>query len=397
VNRSPEAAGSSVALPPLTYLTVDSIAEGVGNSQVVRYVERLALRGVDVTLHSFEQAAPTAELKQRLESAGVVWRPHRFRPGASAGLARVAQGAALIVRADLVHARSDMTAASAMLARRPAWVWDVRSFWREQRMALGMLEAGSPQERTMRLIEGAAARRSTSVVTLSQSAAEVLGTRFGPDVAAKSHVITTCVDLDRFSCSSPPPAPPVRFLLAGTLNLLYDVPCMLRLVRRMRSRCPAEITVLEPTPSPWEDDFKAAGTVPRRAEATAMPAEIAAHHIGLSVLRSDIGPSNRAATPTKIGEFLASGRPVVVNAGLGDMDELLARFDCGVVMPDNGDIGLDAAVEDLGRLLSDAGTPERCRALAEEHFNLDLGVDQLLVAYQQAVGAPPKALPRPPG
>ncbi len=114
-------------------------------------------------------------------------------------------------------------------------------------------------------------------------------------------------------------------------------------------------------------------------------------------MRSDIGASNRAATPTKIGEFLASGRPVVVNAGLGDLDELLARYDCGVVMPDNGDIGLDAAADELGRLLSDAGTPERCRALAEEHFNLDLGVDQLLLAYQQAVGAPPKALPRPPG
>ena len=41
-------------------------------------------------------------------------------------------------------------------------------------------------------------------------------------------------------------------------------------------------------------------------------------HVGLSVCRDDAGPSLQAAMPTKIGEFLASGRPVVVNPGPGD-------------------------------------------------------------------------------
>jgi len=373
-------------LPPLTYLTVDSIAEGVGLSQVVRYVERLAGRNVDVTLHSFEKAAPDRAVAERLAAAGVDWHAHRFRPGAAAGVARVIQGAALVARAELVHARSDMAAGSCLLTRRPAWVWDVRSFWREQRMELGMLAEGSVYERTMKGIERAAARRSTAVVTLSHAAAEVLGSRFGREVVAKSHVITTCVDLERFGCSPLPSASPVRLLLAGTLNTLYDVPCMMRLVRRLQARRPSELTVLEPTSSPWDQDFRDAGLVPRSAAPGAMPAEIAAHHVGLSILRANIGVANCAATPTKIGEFLASGRPVVVNRGLGDLNELLARFDCGIVVADATEAGLADAVEGIERLIDDSGTPDRCRALAEEHFNLDRGVEQLLAAYHQAVG-----------
>lgn len=373
-------------LPPLTYLTVDSVTEGVGLSQVLRYVERLSERRVDVTLHSFEKAAPSPDMVDRLSGAGIDWRYHRFRPGAMPGAARVAQGAALVAGAELVHARGDMAAASSVIARRGAWVWDVRSFWREQRMALGMLEAGSLYERTMRYIEALAARRSSAIVTLSQSATEVLGERFGADVAAKSHVITTCVDLDRFTRSPLPPSPPVRFLLAGTLNVLYDVPGMMRLVDRVGSRRGAELTVLEPAPSPWDEQFRAAGLVPGTAPPDTMPARIAEHHVGLSVLRGDIGLSNRAATPTKIGEFLASGRPVVVNRGLGDLDRLLAEYDCGVVVGDCTETGLDGAVGELERLLEDGGTAKRCRALAERHFDLDRGVDQLLAAYREAVG-----------
>src|SRR5687768_17448837 len=47
-----------MSMPPVTYLTTDSLAEGVGASQVLSYVERLADRGLEIVLHTFEKAAP---------------------------------------------------------------------------------------------------------------------------------------------------------------------------------------------------------------------------------------------------------------------------------------------------------------------------------------------------
>ena len=124
-------------LPPLTYLATDSLAEGIGASQVLAYVERIAARGVDIELHTFEKAAPSPDLKRRLQEQGVRWTPHDFgRHGSTGGIARVIAGAAALRGAELVHARSDMSAASALLARSRSWLWDVRSLWADQRIAL---------------------------------------------------------------------------------------------------------------------------------------------------------------------------------------------------------------------------------------------------------------------
>lgn len=379
-------AATATALPPVTYLTVDSMREGVGRSQVLPYVEGLARRGVAVTVHTFEKGGAEPAIARRLSAAGVRWLPHRFgAPGAASGLVRVAKGAAALRGADLVHARSDSAAAAALVGRRQAWVWDMRGFWREERMALGLLRRGSPEDRVMAAVEAGAARRSTGIVTLSRAAIDVLGERFGPDVALKSRVITTCVDLERFSASPLPPAPPVRFLLAGTLNALYDVEAMVRFVERVQARRRSELTVLSPDPSPWRRLFSRVGATEGFSEAGAMPDHVRAHHVGLSVRHADFRVTSTAATPTKIAEFLASGRPIVVSAGLGDMDDLLARHDCGVVVADTSDKTLEWAADEVDRLVDDPGTPARCRALAEEHFDLERGIDALVDLYREAV------------
>jgi len=297
----------------------------------------------------------------------------------------VGLGAAVVARAPLVHARSDLAAASCLLARPRAWVWDMRAFWREERIEQGLLRPGSPEERVMRAVEARAAHASSRIVTLAQAAIGELGRRYGDGVTCKARVITTCVELDRFAASPLPARPPVRFLLAGTLNHLYDVPGMIRLVDAMGTRTPAELTVLTPKPTAWEPELAAAGAALGRATAAEMPGHISRHHVGLSLRRHDAGLTGLAATPTKIGEFLASGRPVAVSARLGDMDALLARHQCGVIVDDFSDVGIARVVDRLAELLEDPGTPGRCRALAEDYFNLDTGVARLVETYEAAV------------
>ena len=58
-------------LPVLNYLSMDPIASTVGYSQVLAYVERLALLGVSVDLVTFEESVDT-DLQERLTDVGVV-------------------------------------------------------------------------------------------------------------------------------------------------------------------------------------------------------------------------------------------------------------------------------------------------------------------------------------
>ena len=108
---------------------------------------------------------------------------------------------------------------------------------------------------------------------------------------------------------------------------------------------------------------------------------------GLSVLRPGYGVALKASMPTKIGEFLASGRPVVVNAGLGDLDHLLTEYDCGVILPDDTPECLRAAADSIERLVADQDAPARCRKLAQDNFRLDTAIEHLIEIYKLAVNS----------
>lgn len=377
-----------MSLPPLTYLSMDELARGVGASQVVPYVERLARLGVDVTVHSFEHGEPDPAVSMRLAGAGVRWRPHPFgRTGSAGGLGRVLRLAAVLRagrRPALVHARSDLAAAAAMLGGAERWVWDVRSFWVDQRIELGMVRPGGPEERLLRAIERQAARRSDAVVTLAAAALPVLQERHGDRAVARSAVVPTCVDLDAFR-PVPVPEGELRFLLSGSLNRYYDVPTTLRLVGRARARRPATLEVLSPATTPWDDELRRFGATRQRADPGDVPAFVARSHVGLSICASDAGSSLRAAMPTKLAEFLAVGRPVVVNEGLGDMDALLSQHACGVVLHGTTDDAVEQALDELDALLADPELAERCQRLARAHFDVDLGVVKLLELYEAIV------------
>jgi len=367
-------------MPTVTYLSIDPLTSTVGFSQVLGYVERLASRGIDVDLVTFEYEVDPV-LQDRLLGVGVEWRPQRFgRLGPIGGLGRIIRAARAVRGATVVHARSDLAAASVMLAGVDHWVWDVRSLWVDQKVATGVVRAGSPLVRAMRNVERLAANRSTAVIALTASAIDELDRRYGGVVSPKAQVVTTCTDLDHF-VSSPLPDLPVRVLLAGTLNRYYDLSTMLDLVAELKRRHPVEFIVASPGPTSWDNELAGVETSRMSLAPAEMARLVSSCHLGLSICRDDAGVSLLAAMPTKIGEFLASGRPVVVNPGLVDAVGLLEQNECGVVFGPSGSKDVERAVDQIEHLLNDPGTPERCRSLAESHFDLDRGVERLASVY----------------
>ncbi|MDP9073610.1 MAG: glycosyltransferase [Actinomycetota bacterium] len=365
---------------------MDEIARGVGASQVLPYVEGLARRGAQVALHSFEHEPRAPAIRQRLDEAGVEWHAHQFRGrGSIAGAGRVLQAAALVRGATMVHARSDLPAAAAMLARSHRWVWDVRSFWADQRVAMGMLRQGSPQERVLRAIESSAAERSSAITTLTAAAIDVLAARHGEAIRAKATVIPTCVDLDRFPLAPMPDPDRIQMLLSGSFNRLYDQDVTFRFFQAVRRVRPAALTLVRPKPTQWDRTIIEIGGALAAATFAEMPAHIRASHVGLAICRTDNTAAIAGAAPTKLAEFLSTGRPVVVNAGLGDMDNIINHHHCGVILTDHSEDAVDQSARALDALLNDDLTPTRCRMAAEEHFDLELGISKLIDVYERVL------------
>ena len=63
----------------LTYVTIDSVSEGVGSSQIIPLIQRLSQNGLKVQLISYEKTHPESNFEQTLEELGVDWKPLRFQ------------------------------------------------------------------------------------------------------------------------------------------------------------------------------------------------------------------------------------------------------------------------------------------------------------------------------
>ncbi len=93
--------------------------------------------------------------------------------------------------------------------------------------------------------------------------------------------------------------------------------------------------------------------------------------------------SKLASSPTKFAEFLASGLPIIMNAGIGDCDEILERERVGVVNKDFSLPGYEKTIETFVKLLAEGQElKNRCRESAKNYFSLNDGVSKYNEVYE---------------
>ena len=170
-------------------------------------------------------------------------------------------------------------------------------------------------------------------------------------------------------------------LFSGTYNEYYDLDLSRLFMEELRKHVAVETHWARPKESSKSNIGVGENKVFPSSQ-TAMAKYIPDYSFGVSICKMDAGPSLAGAMPTKIGEFLACGRPIVVNKGLGDMDRFIEEFNAGVIL-DGSRINLLESAAKLANLLSDSETPRRCRALAEKYFSMDVGAGKYLDIYDR--------------
>jgi glycosyltransferase involved in cell wall biosynthesis len=362
----------------LTYVTIDSVAEGVGSSQITPLISRLSREGLKLNLISFEKVSPESNLIDQFNAIGVDWNPKPFKKnGLTGGIERLDSLRREIDSTRLIHARSDLPAVSAIASNQAPVLWDIRSLWADQKIQIEANRLNRTLYPLYRSLESIAANRSDGMSTLTNSVVPFLEQRHRRMPKLRI-VVPTAVDLEVFRLK---PAMPleVRGLFSGTYNDYYDLDLSALFLQELRRHTSIECHWARPLEAKKSELGVGESRVFLSKQRTM--AEIIPHYsFGVSICKLDSGPSLLAAMPTKIAEFLACGRPVVVNKGLGDMDEFLAEFNAGVIL-DGTNLNLKESAVKLLDLVADVNTPERCRKLAEKYFNIEVGVSSYLDMY----------------
>lgn len=89
--------------------------------------------------------------------------------------------------------------------------------------------------------------------------------------------------------------------------------------------------------------------------------------------------SKKGSSPTKHGEILGMGIPVVCNSGVGDVDRIVGDTQSGLLIDKFEDKEYDNVISQLDTLLQTP--PEKLRAAAEKYYSLEEGVKRYLAVY----------------
>jgi glycosyltransferase involved in cell wall biosynthesis len=122
----------------------------------------------------------------------------------------------------------------------------------------------------------------------------------------------------------------------------------------------------------------------RSVAAAEVSSYLAAGDFGLSFIKRCF--SKLASSPTKNGEYLAVGLPLVINAGIGDSDALVREWQAGVLIDELDESGFDKAYAEMETLLDDREARSKARAVAERLFALDVvGGKRYAQLYEQVL------------
>lgn len=402
----------------LCYLGLD---EPLVATQVRPYLRELAARGHRLVLLTFEtarrDAAAAASLRAELAAEGIAWHALRYHrwPSLPATLYDIARGVlsgfvlAGRYRVDLLHARSHVGAAIALPLGRLLglpFLFDVRGLLPDEYADAGHWRRGGLKYRLGKAMERVFFRRAAALVVLTETVRADLSAAGGPLAARAATdvaVIPCCVDLERSPWDERARAT-LRaergwndrrvIVYVGKLGMWYlDAEMVGFFAAAYRHDARSFLQVLTVSPAaPLRRALAAAGVPEDAFDVRAVapgevPALLRAADAGLSLIRSCV--SKRSSSPTKVGEYLAAGLPVVSTAGIGDCDRQLAEGR-GVLLASLDDAAYDAGARELARLLDDPGTRARCRAYAEEALSLArTGGPRYAAVYARALEGPP--------
>lgn len=338
------------------YLTYDGLTDPLGESQILPYILGLSKTGdYRFTLISFEKpdryTDGASRIRKQIESHPIAWTPmiyHGRPPVLSTvyDLIMLKRKVRRLYKTDAfrtVHCRSYLTALLGLWTKRNygvKFLFDMRGFWADERIEGGIW---SPKNSLYRFIynwfkrkERALLIEADHIVSLTHKARDIMNAWKLKTEPLPVTVIPCCVDLKLFDPKKISELDQERlrselgiqksdFILSyiGSLGTWYMVEEMVEYFSQLQLQKPQAKFLVCTRDNPQVIWSKAAehgiaeeSIIIRSVQRDQMPLYISLSHYSIFFIRPTF--SKQASSPTKMGEIMAMGVPVIVNKGIGD-------------------------------------------------------------------------------
>lgn len=396
------------------FLSYDGLTDPLGGSQILPYLTGLAIIGHEIDIISFEKPHRWKQygslVKTQCKEAGLRFFPQLYRKNPPIlstllDIDKMKQKAAQLQKRkqyDIVHCRSYIPAlAGRWMQKRYAvkFIFDMRGFYADERVDGGIWPANKWIYRRIykyfKKKETEFIQHANHTISLTTNAKkEILKWNILenhdrisviPCCADTKHFSQERIDLNRSAELKADLKINDNNLVVGYIGSVgtwYLLEDMLLYFKKLVEKYPQSIMLFLTYDDPNSIRYtaKTIGLDPallriKAVHRNELPSYMALFDWSIFFIQPVF--SKKASSPTKQGELMSMGIPVVCNAQVGDTEEIVRKYDAGICLENTSEEQLTIAVHATDQLL----TADRFKIItgANEYFSLEDGI----AAYHQ--------------
>lgn len=402
----------------ILFISYDGMTDPLGQSQVIPYLQGLSKHGYEIFLLSCEKKAAFTQNKilveELLKGYSIQWMPLGYTKNPPAlstwfDITKLKSAAAQIHRdhgIDLVHTRPGVPALVGLWMKKKFGVKflnDIREFYADSRVEGGMWNLSNPLYKMIyhffKSKETQEVEQSDGIVCLTHAAETIIRKWPAYRTGVPLEVIPCSVDLELFDPSRIDAARKtalkkelgieeddliVSYL--GSIGGWYLVAEMMRFCKLLNDKNPSA-KFLFISPHRHEEIIAAAakfGIAPakiivRKAGRREVPLLLSLSAYSVFFIKPCF--SKLSSSPTKHGEIMAMGIPLITNSGVGDVQEIVTRYNSGIVLDEFTDGAFSVAVD---KILSGYSFDAKViRQGAREIYSLEAAIEKYNKIYNE--------------
>lgn len=402
------------------YVSYDGMTDNLGQSQVIPYLQGLSQKGFSIHILSCEKPVQFEKRKKHIEKllakSSIVWHPIEYtaKPAVFSTLYDLRQlqnvASEIILNKEnnikLLHCRSYISAHVGTFCKKKfniPWIFDMRGFWADERVEGGIWNIKKPLYKMVynyfKSVEKNFISQSSHIISLTQNGAdEIRSWKVYQHANTPISVIPCCADLRLFSYSTERrkflqkdlKIEDNNFILSylGSFGTWYMTDEMFDFFKVLYEKNHDAIFLcITPDNADALESIAIRKDIPTTAlRVVKANREDVPHYASLSDWSLFfIKPvySKKASSPTKMGELLSLGIPLVCNSGVGDVDSIMK--DCP-----QGHLVKNYTIEEYETIVDAILQGQNCdkkalRIVAETYYSLEKGVETYNSVYNSVL------------
>ena len=410
----------------ILFISHDGMTDPLGLSQVIPYLSKLTVYGYSFVILSCEKPdrykANKDYVQTFLKPFDIKWVSipyHRQPPVLSSlfdffQLRKKAYQLHKQYRFDLVHTRIGLPALIGLELQKKQGVKflnDIRGFWADERVDGGIWNLKNPLYKTMyhffRKKEDEYVAHADYNVCLTYAAKkEILSWEQISNHDVPVEVIPCCVDMELFNPDKIIAEEKQRlkeelnisgndFIVSylGSIGGWYLTDEMMRFCKLLSDKMPnAKFLFISPhlhsviADAAAKNGLSPEKLIVRKGLRHEVPLLMSLSNYSIFFIKPCY--SKIASSPTKHGEIMSMGIPVITNKGVGDVEEIVSKYQSGFLVNDFSDSSFEEVINQI--TWGESFNAEQIREGARDFYNVEIAVSRYLNIYNKILEAPAK-------